>query len=103
LEHVDAIAERLERRRRRQDRLDVEASHLDQAPDDEPALGDEEPVIAKPGGIPDFGVVGDARIVEVVERLDHPSSRTTERRLRCRSMTCWPRRLLRNTFGSPVS
>ena len=34
---------------------------------------------------------------------DHSSLRTTDLRLRWLSRTCWPSRLLRNTFDSPLS
>ena len=104
----DATAppETLKRRGRQQERLDVETAVLEKAADDEAAFGDEEAVGAQPGGITDVRVVLEPGIVRTVDRRGHVStraaySRTTDRRLRCWSMTCWPRRLLRNTFDSP--
>ena len=76
---------------------DLVSFGLDEPPDDEAAFGDEQAVRPQPHGVTDVRVAGgNIRLVQSLVR-------TTERRLRCRSMTCWPRRLLRNTFDSPVS
>ena len=73
---------------RQKDRPKREAACGYQAFDDEPPFGHEEAAIAEPGGVPDVSVVGCAWIGGVLEPLGHYSVRTTERRLRCRSMTC---------------
>ena len=54
-------------------------------------------------GIADMAIGIESRIVRRRDPVDHWSVRTTERRLRWLSMTCWPRRLLKNSLDSPGS
>jgi hypothetical protein len=79
---------RVESGGRQKDRPKGEAACGYQPFDDEAPFGDEEAAIAEPAGISDVSVVSCAWILWACEPLGHYSVRTTERRLRCRSMTC---------------
>ncbi len=83
-----------------EDGRDAIAAVREETLDDEPALGDEQAVRLEPSRIADVAIRRQARVVFA---LDQSSLRCTDRRLRWLSMTCWPSRLLRNTFDSPLS
>ena len=100
---IEARLERAKCRRRHEHRVDDEAAVLDQPLDDEPAFGDEQTARFEPRRIADVAIGLEARVVVSTDVVNQSSLRWTDRRLRWLSMTCWPSRLLRNTFDSPES
>ena len=92
-----------------QDRMDAEALTRDQPLDDEPSFGDEQPGGLQPARRrrrdcrPRYAGRSDSSTLTIMPRRRADYSRTTDRRLRWVSMTCWPSRLLRKTFDSPLS
>src|SRR5690606_21175203 len=86
------------------DGVDAKAPARDQARDDGAALGDEQPARGEQAMVADPAVIRDPWIAGGLDG-DRQAGycRTTDRRLRCASITCCPRRLLRNTFDSPLS
>ena len=103
-EHVNARRDdrtkRGERGGRQQDGCDAMAAVREETLDNEPTLRDEQAARLEPSRIANVAIRRQARVVFA---LDQSSLRCTDRRLRCPSMTCWPRRLLRKTFDSPLS
>ncbi len=100
---VEHRLERAKRRRRHEHRLDDEPAIIDQPFDDEASFSDEQAVLLEPRRLTDVTVGLKPRIVVAIDLVNQSSLRWTDRRLRWLSMTCWPSRLLRNTFDSPQS